>query len=192
MANLDGELVLAVIHNKHLKKDIVAYYNPKEISLDRSARWESKSVDDTHFLEFVGDSPPMTLSCELFCDLYEEQENVDPVFVEPLLSLTRVRDESNEGDYRRPPLCVFIWGRHFRRFHGVVESVAIKYTMFLANGKPCRATASIKMKQAGIAVCRAGGKQLTKKLKARKKARDLEKKRGRLDPRPGAFNSGAY
>ncbi len=149
MAKLnDTKLEKVVIHNKDEKTDVVAYYNPKEISVDRSVPWNKhkSSKGDTHVLEFTN-AEPMTLSCELFCDLYEEKGNVYAAFVEPLLHLTKVKESGNEED-KRPPKCIFIWGKNFPRFEGVVESLSIKYTMFLADGTPCRATATVKMKQA--------------------------------------------
>lgn len=149
MAKLkDSKLIPVVIHNKDEKTDFVALYNPKEISVDRSVPWNKhkSSKGDTHVLEFTN-AEPMTLSCELFCDFYEEKGDAYKLFVEPLLSLTKVKESGSEED-KRPPKCIFVWGKNFPRFEGVVESVSVKYTMFLPDGTPCRATATVKMKQA--------------------------------------------
>lgn len=149
MAKLkDVKLEKVVIHNKDEKYDVVAWYNPKEISIDRSVPWNKhkSSKGDTHVLEFTN-AEPMTLSFELFCDLYEEKGNAYAAFVEPLLNLTKVK-KSDKEEEKRPPKCIFIWGKNFPRFEGVIESLGIKYTMFLPDGTPCRATATVKMKQA--------------------------------------------
>jgi hypothetical protein len=45
-------------------------------------------------------------------------------------------------------MCRFAWGDQFPEFVGVITSLTTKYTMFLRNGTPVRATCSIKMKQA--------------------------------------------
>jgi hypothetical protein len=37
------------------------------------------------------------------------------------------------------------------QFKGVIESLALRYTMFLPDGKPCRATANISIKEAQTA-----------------------------------------
>lgn len=44
-----------------------------------------------------------------------------------------------------PPWAKFVWGNF--SFVGVVESVDVTYTMFRPDGKPVRATASLKMKE---------------------------------------------
>lgn len=145
MAKLNQMLEKLTIHNKDDKVDVVAYYNPKEVSLDRNVPWAEHPIAqaNTHILEFTG-AKPMTMSCELFCDLYEQRGNVDEAFVNPLLDLTRARPVANGPD--RPPICIFVWGKNFRRFECIIESLAFKYTMFLPDGTPCRATATIKMK----------------------------------------------
>ena len=53
------------------------------------------------------------------------------------------------ADLHRPPLVMFSWGGF--TFKGVVESLTIRYTMFLPDGKPCRATANLSIKEAQTA-----------------------------------------
>lgn len=149
MAKLnDTVLEYVVIHNKDEGTNFKAQYNPKEISFDRSVPWQKhkQSKADSPVLEFTS-AEPSNLSCELFCDLYEEKGDAYKAFVEPLLHLTKVKQSGSDED-KRPPKCIFMWGKNFPRFEGVIESVSVKYTMFLADGTPCRATATIKMKQA--------------------------------------------
>jgi hypothetical protein len=45
-------------------------------------------------------------------------------------------------------MCLLSWGSNFPSFMGVIESLSTRYTMFFRDGTPCRATCSIKMKQA--------------------------------------------
>jgi len=149
MAKLDSpKLEYLVIHNKDEKTDFTAQYNPKEISIDRSVPWNKhkSSKGDTHVLEFTN-AEPMNMSFELFFDSYESKGNVYKDFVEPLLHLTKVKQSGSEED-KRPPKCIIIFGNSFPRFEGVIESLGMKYTMFLPDGTPCRATASVKVKQA--------------------------------------------
>jgi hypothetical protein len=49
---------------------------------------------------------------------------------------------------KRPPLLTFTWGSKFPVFKGVIENLSVKYTLFLPDGTPCRATVNLKMKQA--------------------------------------------
>ncbi len=150
MANLFQQLEPVTIRNRDDNYDFITFYNPKELALDQNVKWSEHDGGRAHKeLEYTGAPAPMTLSCELFCDLYEERGNVDLDFVEPLLELTRPVYRREEGA-PRPPVCIFLWGKGFRRFQCVVESVSVKYTMFLADGTPCRATATPKMKHAPL------------------------------------------
>ena len=56
-----------------------------------------------------------------------------------------------DSGLQRPPVCVFTWGRG-SSFQGVVEGVAVGYTMFLPDGTPVRATCSFR-----IAIQPSGG-----------------------------------
>ncbi len=55
----------------------------------------------------------------------------------------------NEG-LHRPPKVTIEWGGALMSggFQGVVESVKVRYTMFLPSGTPCRAVATVGFKQA--------------------------------------------
>ena len=85
---------------------------------------------------------PRSLSLELFFDTYESRKNVFTLHVEGLLQLSEVMK-----DPKRPPKVIFTWGK-FPRFVGVIESCSVKYTMFMSDGTPVRATASVKIKEA--------------------------------------------
>jgi hypothetical protein len=41
---------------------------------------------------------------------------------------------------------MFKWG-NFPPFKGVIEQLSVKYTMFFPDGTPCRATATVKLKE---------------------------------------------
>ena len=50
---------------------------------------------------------------------------------------------------RRPHHCVVSWGdRGLPKFQCVIESLSTKYTMFSSDGKPLRATCTVKLKEA--------------------------------------------
>jgi hypothetical protein len=50
---------------------------------------------------------------------------------------------------------MFSWGEI--QFQGVVESLTVKFTMFLSNGTPVRAECTLKMKEASQAVTGKSG-----------------------------------
>jgi hypothetical protein len=124
--------------------EVEALFNPSELSISKSVPWSphDESKGDNPTLEFTK-AEPMELDVELLFDTYEIKENVYELYVKPLASFTLVME-----DEKRPPMCRFAWGDQFPEFVGVITSLTTKYTMFLRNGKPVRATCSIKMKQA--------------------------------------------
>jgi hypothetical protein len=168
MASLARELKKCVLLNDDTKKTFQAHFNPKEISWDKSIPWQKhkRSKGDNPLMEFTG-AQPSKLSVELFFDTYETKKNVHNAYIAELQELCRVQ---KYDDGLRPPLVVFMWGNEFPKFKGVIESLAVKYTMFLSTGKPVRATATLKITHAGL-------------TKSKVKKRGPE---GRSDnPRPG-------
>jgi Contractile injection system tube protein len=122
-----------------------AYFNPKELSIDKEVPWNQHKSTKSNIpvLEFT-DAKPKTLSVELLFDGYEKQEDVHKKYISVLEKLTEIVDKTK----KRPPMCLFVWGKKFPSFMGVIASVATKYTMFLEDGTPVRATATVKMTQA--------------------------------------------
>ena len=119
-------------------------FNPKEFSVQKSVQWEPHKAPglDLPEQEFTSGNPAV-LSVELFFDSYEEKKDVH-VYTDKVQALTKVN-----SDKHRPPMVMFSWGKV--KFKGVVESLTIRYTMFLSNGCACRATASLTIKEAKTA-----------------------------------------
>ena len=141
---------------------IVAHYNPKEIDVGLQTNWEDemalnsmvadKHRDIVHDLQYTG-SPARSMSLELFLDYYEAPYEVDRVSVEEAIHrlniLASPRDEhSNEPHLRRPHMCLVAWGAGRKAFRCVIESLAVKYTMFSREGIPVRAVCTLKLKEA--------------------------------------------
>ena len=133
-----------IIKNLETGAEVHALFNPTELSVKKSAKWEKhkEAKGDNPLLEFTA-AQPMELSLELLFDAYERRGNVYDDYVKPLLSFMHVMEET-----KHPPICRLIWGREFPEFTGVITSLSTKYTMFLRDGKPVRATCSITMTQA--------------------------------------------
>ena len=120
-------------------------FNPKEYSVQKSVQWEPHKAPglDTPEQEFTSGNPAV-LSVELFFDTYEAKKDVRTDHTEKIMTLALV-----DADKHRPPLVMFSWGGF--TFKGVVESLSLRYTMFLPDGKPCRATANLSIKEAQTA-----------------------------------------
>jgi len=132
-----------LIKNLETGATLTACFNPKDLQVSKQVPWsEHAGKTDLPALEYTKGSP-MELSLELLFDTYESREDVYQAYIAPLQSVTQVVDEAT----RRPPMCLFLWGV-FPSFMGVITSLQVKYTMFLANGRPVRATCQVTLKQA--------------------------------------------
>lgn len=121
-------------------------FNPTELSIDKDVAWtkDKKSSDDSPVLEFNG-GEPKTLAVELMFDGFETKEDVYAKYISRLEKLALV-----DKNLKRPPMTTFTWGA-FPVFKGVLTSVNVKYTMFMEDGKPVRATVNLKMREADSA-----------------------------------------
>ena len=125
---------------------VIAQINPKELAYSKSVGWAEQNGKGRDFpdLQFTA-GKAITISLELLFDYYES--NGDVRFMTNALLNFAMRDES----LHRPPKVMVEWGGPVFSggFEGVVESVKVRYTMFLPSGVPCRAVATVGFKQAG-------------------------------------------
>lgn len=130
---------------------VTAMYNPKEIEVEKSVPWTKSPIS-------TGDRPSLafssaegrTMSFELMFDGFETGTNVHTAFVDPLMKLTLVQDPNGPEDKRRPPRVSVKWGEgKLPEFQGVIESVSTKYTLFLPDGTPVRASCRVTIREAG-------------------------------------------
>lgn len=134
---------------KEVSVDLTVCFNPKELSVEKTASWEpTNKVEDEPTARF-GPTAPATMSVTLLFDTYEEKTCVYKKYTSQLEKLIHVISDT----VRRPPYTIFIWGKFC--FQGVVESLSQKYTMFIADGTPVRVECTLKMKKARGAIQRA-------------------------------------
>lgn len=141
MATLEKARLMNV--DKNTSQDVL--FNPKEYSVQKSVQWEPHKAPglDTPEQEFTSGNPAV-LSVELFFDTYEGKKDVRVEHTDKIMKLALV-----DADKHRPPLVMFSWGGF--TFKGVIETLTLRYTMFLPDGKPCRATANLSIKEAQTA-----------------------------------------
>jgi hypothetical protein len=151
-AQATNKLTIMNLDDTAPSDSLTAQYNPKELSVDKSVPWQKQksSKGDQPSLEFTA-AEGRTLSLELFFDTYESKSDVNGVLA-PLFKMTRIRENAPETD-KRPPKVMVKWGGTFGSagFVGVIEQVGTKYTMFLPDGTPVRATCTVKVKEANPA-----------------------------------------
>lgn len=130
-----------------LKDKVTFQFNPKEVSITKSAKWERKPTKEKKAgpPEFSG-SEPCKLSLELYFDA-TAKDGVDVVAsVDKLFSCCV---PCTEGDKAMPFLVVFNWGQ-VKSFAAYISQVQAKYTRFAANGVPIRATCSINLEEIDV------------------------------------------
>ena len=136
-----AKLTITPLDGKKSGQAIEALFNPKEYAISKSVPWNphaSAGLDapEMQFTTGQGES----LSLELFFDTYEKQSNVR-AHTDALHELALI-----DSSLHRPPLLVVTWGK--LRFQGVVESINHRFTMFLEDGTPVRATCSLNLREA--------------------------------------------
>lgn len=121
---------------------IVALFNPQEINRSRTVSWaqdnalvESRAPSASEMVQRFQSVSPRTLSLDLFFDTYEAGRNVTR-HTRQVGRLAKI-----DSDLHRPPLCHLDWGR-FHVFDGVITQIDERFSLFLPDGTPVRATLS--------------------------------------------------
>jgi|KBSMisStaDraftv2_1062788.scaffolds.fasta_scaffold06341_8 hypothetical protein len=115
-------------------------FNPTQYGIDKSNQIAEAAVPglSAPILQFVHGNT-RTLSMELFFDTYEERSDVR-THTDKVYDLLNI-----DASTHVPPICRVAWGDF--NFRGVLDHVSGKFTLFLANGTPARATLSVTFKE---------------------------------------------
>lgn len=140
------------------------FFNPNTYQLQRNVEWkETKSNGmDLPGLQFISGGR-RSLALSLLFDTYDSGEDVRTLTGQ-IAKLAEV-----DGDLRRPPTCTITWGPDAGNpysglpFRGVVGSLAQKFTLFLDDGTPVRATLDVQFKE---------GQSVSKQLKRNPRSRN--------------------
>ena len=133
----------ATITNLESNDSFEVLFNPTEYSLSKTNNWKKVTIRESNVAlpEFMG-GDPSELKMQLFFDTYEKREDVRD-YTKKVIKLTEI------GKYdgvHRPPRCLFSWGKVFN-FVSVIISLSYKYTMFLEDGAPVRATMDVTFRE---------------------------------------------
>lgn len=115
---------------------IQALFNPTQYGVDKGNTIAQAAIPGlvAPILQYVHGNM-RTLSMDLFFDTYEEGTDVTDK-TNQIYSLLYLDPTTHA-----PPICDLAWGTF--RFHGVLDHVSGKFTLFLPNGTPVRATLSV-------------------------------------------------
>jgi nucleoid-associated protein YgaU len=128
--------------------EVVFTFNPNEFSISKSASWSrtpQRGAAGAAMPQFTG-SEPASLSLEVFFDASEASSPKVAKDVQRLLDTVTPLQKTISADRPSPPWVVFGWGK-FMSFVAIVKSVNAKYTMFLPDGTPIRATATLTLEE---------------------------------------------
>lgn len=123
-------------------------FNPKELTIAKSAKWERSTAKDAKSAgppEFSG-AQPCKMTIEMFFDASGTHDRSVVAAVEKLFSCCVPTAESLGQMKASPPLVVFKWGI-ITSFPGFITSVSAKYTLFASDGTPIRAVCTVNMEE---------------------------------------------
>jgi len=159
-ANLVAKLTIGSLDNTKLT--VSAHYNPKELQIDKDVPWtfhndlpkedESKKTDQKgekkHDAAEISAMPTRSMSIELLFDRFEEDSSIQPE-LDVLEELTSIKKFGSSVEHqRRPHHCIITWGKKgLLPFRCVIQSLSTKVSMFAADGRPLRATCTVKVKE---------------------------------------------
>lgn len=131
-------------------------FNPKELSVEKSNQFAEVNIPglESPIFQFVRGNA-RSVSMDLFFDTYEKGEDVRK-YTDQITGWdagSMFSDLPNEGkglmdidsNLHAPPICIFIWGAFI--FQCIIERVTKRFTMFLPEGIPVRATLSVTLKE---------------------------------------------
>lgn len=139
MAKLEKARIVPL--NGKERSEIRVLFNPAEYSLERSNVYQAQAAPGMPcpLLQFVHGNAD-TLTMDLFFDTYTDGQRDVREHTRRIVALTAL-----DAELHAPPVVRFEWGR--LAFQAVVERVGQKFTMFLADGTPVRATLSVVFKE---------------------------------------------
>lgn len=148
-------LVKAFLVNKDKPSIIVPFlFNPNELTVEKTNQFAEIAIPGlpSTVFEFVKGGS-RTLTMDLFFDTYEEKSDVR-IFTDKITgwdsgSLFKASPFKGlmdiDSDLHGPPICLFVWGSFI--FQCIIERVTKKFTMFLPEGIPVRATLNVTLKE---------------------------------------------
>jgi len=123
-------------------------FNPKEVTIAKSAKWERKTAKGAKSAgppEFSG-AEPSKMTLEMFFDASGKHDGSVVAAVEQLLSCCVPTEESRGQDKPSPPLVQFSWGQ-VKSFPAFITQVSAKFTLFASDGTPIRAVCSVSLEE---------------------------------------------
>ena len=133
---------IQALFGSYAKEKVEVMFNPAEYSLEKGNQFASAPLPglSNPVFSFVNGNAD-TLTMELFFDTYTNFGGSD--VREQTDKIARLLDI--DPDIHAPPPVKFVWGG--LTFNAVIERLSQRFTMFLENGVPVRATLNVTFKE---------------------------------------------
>lgn len=157
MANKDLKTAYIMpLNGGQAGQQIEVLFNPGEYTIDKSNTFQGAQIPGLSLpvTQFVSGNADI-LSMDLFFDTYSKSSRRGSViqnedvrkYTRQIASLMEI-----DGHLHAPPICEFIWGppmseRKGLQFTGIIEKIVQKFTYFLDDGTPVRATLNVTFKE---------------------------------------------
>lgn len=122
------------------------FFNPNQYTITKKVSWKSQTVLGLDVpVQHFQTGEPRTIGLSLLFDTYEDRTDVRDL-------TTQVAQLAEVKKGGRPPLCRFFWGPDQPNagklaFQGVIDSLTQKFTLFLDDGTPVRATVDLSLRE---------------------------------------------
>ena len=151
MATTKGGLEPATITNVDTSETVRCMFNPHEYTLTKQNRWErgkkkGKNVPKLKFTQGGAQQLKLQLFFDTYADGSDVREHTDSLWRMMMVNADKVNPRSNKSE---PPPVMFQWGGLV--FAAVITNMSQKFTLFLKDGTPVRATVDISLEQLGRA-----------------------------------------
>ncbi|MBQ1500535.1 MAG: LysM peptidoglycan-binding domain-containing protein [Sphingomonas sp.] len=133
---------IQILEGHRAGEHVDVLFNPTEYSLELSNNFQASAPPglSNPILQFVNGNS-QTLGMDLFFDTWTDGGRDDVSQLTDLLAgLVKIDAETHA-----PPRVEFRWGRLI--FKAVIEKLSQRFTMFLSDGTPVRATVNVSFKQ---------------------------------------------
>lgn len=129
-------------------ESIPCQFNPQELSISRNVHWHGSSMPllNSPIMQYQGGTAT-TCQMSLIFDTSDTGGDVR-AYTNQLLRLT-LKGSGSHGNndlFLEPPTVGFVWGK-FELFEAVITQLSISYVLFLPDGTPIRARASVTFTQ---------------------------------------------
>lgn len=141
MAENPPKANIKILDGSNANTEVDVRFNPTEYSIEYSNSFQETAPPglSNPIIQFVNGNTQV-LTMELLFDSYTDKREDVSKATNRFTQLVSI-----DGDLHAPPRVEFSWG--VISFRAVVEKVSQRYTMFLADGTPVRATLTVTFKQ---------------------------------------------